>query len=524
MEAGIKKIKLIGYICFLGVLCVGVGSIIVLTIHSEYNTLITPYERQVIIFTFYQAFLSAGLSLSLAIPISRAIYRNDFFGKKLIISVIGILFVLPILVVILAVINVFGMNGVINQSIGYLGFEKFSIYGLIGILTGHILINLPFAVRLLISGWSMIPTEHVRLAKQLGFGKRAFFEHIELPMLIKIAPGIFTIIFLYCSLTFSIALVLGGGPSATTVELAIYQAIVFEGDLAAAARLSTFQLICLTLLLILSTKFSGNMFVEQTIVLKNNMRGPRTKLSHWLDCFFIGLFCIFIFLPILIIGFKGLENIAIPKIDFILPAINSLIVALIATLINLTISLFLCVLIVDEKQKVVRTLFEVGSFSIICISPLVFGTAFFLLLFEYIDISANALLLTGVTNGILMIPISLAILLPGFKRLKARYGKLMTIIGVSRSSELVKFYIPLLKKNIKFSCALVFTLSIGDLGIIVLFSGTEMGTLPMYLYRLIGSYRMDEAYFVAMILLLMAFLSFWIIENGNLNAFKRKQM
>ena len=147
-----------------------------------------------------------------------------------------------------------------------------------------------------------------------------------------------------------------------------------------------------------------------------------------------------------------------------------------------------------------------------------------MLLFEHIDISANALLLTGVTNGILMIPISLAILLPGFKRLKARYGKLMTIIGVSRSSKLVKFYIPLLKKNIKFSCALVFTLSIGDLGIIVLFSGTEMGTLPMYLYRLIGSYRMDEAYFDAMILLLMAFLSFWIIENGNLNAFKRKQM
>ena len=100
----------------------------------------------------------------------------------------------------------------------------------------------------------------------------------------------------------------------------------------------------------------------------------------------------------------------------------------------------------------------------------------------------------------------------------------MTIIGVSRSSKLVKFYIPLLKKNIKFSCALVFTLSIGDLGIIVLFSGTDIGTLPMYLYRLIGSYRMDEAYFVAMILLLMAFFSFWLIENGKFNVFKRKKM
>ena len=177
-------------------MCVGIGSIIVLTIRSEFNTLITPYEMQVITFTLYQAFLSAAISLLLAIPISRAIHRNHFNYKDLIISVIGILFVLPILVVILAVINIFGTNGIINQIFSYLGFERFSIYGLIGILIGHILINLPFAVRLLISGWSMIPTEHFRLAKQLGFDTRAFFKYIELPMLVKIAPSIFTIIFI----------------------------------------------------------------------------------------------------------------------------------------------------------------------------------------------------------------------------------------------------------------------------------------------------------------------------------------
>ena len=502
----------------------GIGSILVLTIHSEYNTLITAYEIQVIIFTLSQAILSSTLCLLLAIPISRAIFRNEFFCKNQIISVIGILFVLPILVVILAVINVFGINGIMNQFVIFLGFEKISIYGLIGILTGHILINLPFAVRLLISGWSMIPTEHFKLAKQLGFSTHAFFNNIELPMLIKIAPSIFTIIFLYCSLTFSIALVLGGGPSATTIELAIYQTIIFEGDLAAAARLSTLQLILLTLILILSTKFAGKMFIEQSIELKNDIRGPKTAFTHWLDCFFIVLFCIFILLPVFVIIFKGLANITIPTANLIFPAINSLLVALLATLVNLTCSLSLCFLIIDEKQKFLRTLFEVGSFSIICISPLVFGTALFLLLFEHIDISANALLLTGFTNGVLMIPISLAILLPGFKKIKARYGKLMNIIGVPRTSELAKFYVPLLKKNIKFSCALVFALSIGDLGIIVLFSGTDIGTLPMYLYRLIGSYRMDEAYFVAMILLLMAFISFWLIENGNLNVFTRKKM
>ena len=107
----------------------------------------------------------------------------------------------------------------------------------------------------------------------------SFFKYIELPMLVKIAPSIFTIIFLFCSLTFSIALVLGGGPSATTVELAIYQTIVFEGDLAAAARLSTFQLMLLTLLLILSTKFTGYIFIEQTIVLKIHYRMSHLQMN-----------------------------------------------------------------------------------------------------------------------------------------------------------------------------------------------------------------------------------------------------
>ena len=106
-------------------MCVGIGSIIVLTIRSEFNTLITPYEMQVITFTLYQAFLSAAISLLLAIPISRAIYRNHFYCKNFIVSVIGILFVLPILVVILAVINIFGTNGITNQIFSYLGFERF---------------------------------------------------------------------------------------------------------------------------------------------------------------------------------------------------------------------------------------------------------------------------------------------------------------------------------------------------------------------------------------------------------------
>ena len=46
---------------------------------------------------------------------------------------------------------------------------------------------------------------------------------------------VITVIFVICLTSFAVALTLGGGPRATTIELAIYQAFRFEFDLARAA-------------------------------------------------------------------------------------------------------------------------------------------------------------------------------------------------------------------------------------------------------------------------------------------------
>ena len=146
----------------------------------------------------------------------------------------------------------------------------------------------------------------------------------------------------------------------------------------------------------------------------------------------------------------------------------------------------------------------------ICISPLVLGTAIFLALFKYVDISENSLVLTSLVNGILTIPFSLTILLPGFVKINNRYGHIIRSLGLSNFRQIFEIYCPLMKFPIRFAFALVFALSVGDLGIIVLFSGSESSTLPMYLYRLMGSYRMDEAYAVSFLLLIYCFMYFML--------------
>ena len=46
-------------------------------------------------------------------------------------------------------------------------------------------------------------------------------------------------------------------------------------------------------------------------------------------------------------------------------------------------------------------------------------------------------------------------------------------------------------------------LSMGDLGVILLFADAERATLPMQLYRLMQAYRQDDAAGAALLLLLL---------------------
>ena len=55
----------------------------------------------------------------------------------------------------------------------------------------------------------------------------------------------------------------------------------------------------------------------------------------------------------------------------------------------------------------------------------------------------------------------------------------------------------------------------GDLGVIALFSAPGAATLPMEMYRLMGSYRTDDAEGAAVLLMLLALGMFWVFDRGG---------
>lgn len=70
-----------------------------------------------------------------------------------------------------------------------------------------------------------------------------------------------------------------------------------------------------------------------------------------------------------------------------------------------------------------------------------------------------------------------------------------------------------LKRPLAQALAFACVLSIGDFGVVALFGNEDFRTLPFYLYQQIGSYRSRDGAVTALLLLLLCFLLFSVIEK-----------
>ncbi len=188
-------------------------------------------------FTLLEAGLSAAISVGLGAWLAHVWMRWDFRGKAVWEALILLPFFLPGLFVVLAVVRFYGR--------GFLGLD---VYGLRGIVLAHLILNIPLAFYVCLNEWRRVPLETLLTAQALG----AVGRLVERPVLRKSLPQAFWLIFLYCSLSFTIVLILGGGPNRSTLELAIYQAIRYEFDLQAAFGLSLIQAVLGLLILYLA--------------------------------------------------------------------------------------------------------------------------------------------------------------------------------------------------------------------------------------------------------------------------------
>ncbi len=475
---------------------------------GERPVLLSSYELTVLIFTLKQAILSSTLSCFLAIPISRALFRRNFFLKEYLISFLGIPFILPVISAIFGLILVFGNNGLLNSFLVLLGLPKLTIYGLSGILIAHVFFNLPLALRILLLAWNEIPNEQFKLAASLDFTRADFFRHIELPMLRSALPGLLLLIFLICVTSFSIALTLGGGPSSTTLEVAIYQALRFELDFSKAASLACFQfIICgsIALILLMTGKRSSS-FKALDLTVKTYNSPFFTKGIF--DYMWILLICCFLLVPLLLLFYYGLTGLFELQTTVYLAAINSLILSILSgffgVLIAFSISLWVGTSVSNAYGKYV----EILSIFILASSPIVMGTGVFLMLKSIISFEYLTPLLVICVNVTMSLPFMLRALIPAVSIVEQDLGRLADSLNIKGVDRIRNIIFPRVASAIGLSFGIGSALSMGDLGVITFFSFGEFQTLPLAVYRLMLSYRVEHAISAALLLIIICFFLF----------------
>ncbi|QUS36386.1 thiamine/thiamine pyrophosphate ABC transporter permease ThiP [Falsirhodobacter algicola] len=456
-------------------------------------------------FTVLQAALSATLSAALAVPVARALARRRFAGRGALIALLGAPFLLPVIVAVLGLLAAFGRSGIVNDALALLGLPRLSIYGLHGVVLAHVFLNMPLAVRLILQGWQGIPAERMRLALTLGFGPRDICRHLERPMLREVLPGTVIVIFAICLTSFAVALTLGGGPRATTVELAIYQALRFSFDPGRAASLAALQLLLCAGAVVLA----GLVAVPPGFGRGLDRTVPFAP-AGWrraMDAALLAGATLFLTCPLALIALRGAPELASLPPAVWQAAARSVAVAAGSAALTMTAALILAL-------SPLRWAGLVATLPLAA-SSLVMGTGLFLALWPLTSPDALALPVTLLVNAVLALPFAFRILHPPAQAVRHDYGPLADTLGLTGAARLRWVILPRLRRPLGFAAGVSAALSMGDLGVIALFAAPDAPTLPLLVQQLMGAYRMDQAAGAALVLVALSFGLFLLCDWGG---------
>lgn len=475
--------------------------------------IVDAYVLRILWFTLLQAGLSTLLSVAFAIPVTLALARVNFPGRGLLLRLFALPLALPAIVVIFGIVAVYGRTGLIATLTG----NPINVYGLTGILLAHVFFNLPLATRLLLQQVEGIPPESWRLAAQLDFSEGARFRLIEWPQLRAGLPGIASLIFLLCAASFAVVLTLGGGPSATTLEVGIYLALRFDYDPARATVLSLLQLALCGLFVLLAGHYAQA--VQNWPALRGVSERYQTRSlgSAVALALIIAAAAAFVGIPIAAIIMSGLVA------DFNWPALlnatlTSLFIALPASALSLVLAWPLARASAKVASPTARALLNLSALLTLIVPPAVLATGWF------IAASRAGLALTAAPylviamNALMALPFALGTLAPAMQQTMAQHDRLCASLGITGFRRLLLIDLPVLRRPLGLAAAMAFVLSLGDLTAITLFGSQNLMTLPALIYAQMGIYRIDAAAGSALILALFSMAIITLLDKWSAKA------
>src|SRR5512138_477224 len=486
------------------------------------GNLADAYLWRVVWFTLLQATLSTLLSLALAIPVARALARRQFPGRGLLLRVFALSLVIPTIVAIFGIVAVHGRTGWLNDVFALLGLGRAHyLYGLAGILIGHVFFNMPFVARILLQAIEAVPPETWRVASQFGLTSRDIFRLIEWPALRAVLPGAAGLVFMLCFTSFAVVLTLGGGPRATTLEVAVYQALRFDFDVGRAVTLALVQLLLCGGIVLAVLKLAVPSTTELTEGRVYERPDTGGRLGLVIDSGLVAFAVFLVVLPLIAVAVAGINAQAaevLQRATLWRAVGQSLVIALSSGLLALLLGGGILVSSRTLRQRLGRAgaaaRLELSASLILVVPPFVLATGLFVLLRPVADVFALGMPLVVLVNALMALPFVVRFLGGPMMAEAQRHDRLCQSLGIAGWTRLRLVEWPGLRRPVALALAVAATLSLGDLGVIALFGSQDFATLPLLLYQAMGGFRMGEAAVIAALLSLLCLALFLVIEGG----------
>jgi len=502
-----------------------------------------PYTQRILRFTIFQAFISTLVSLAIGIPGAYLLVTYSFRGKNIIRAICMIPFVLPSILVVLGFVIFYGNNGILNTII----MRVFNLsdppiqilYTFTAVILAHAFYNFPIALGLISSFWEQLPIRYNQAAMTLGAKKWTVFRTITLPRIIPAILSAATLIFLFCFSSFAILLVLGGGPKFTTIEVEIYRRARMTLDLEGAAALSLLS-ICVTIALVAIHLWMQRFMTRQEDVERPREQRLERKPHTIFGKLIVGAYVIFSIFFVLgplagivyrsfqipvsrsgdlafsfdayrqLFGFKQAPG------SFLSIAGSALVTSITIAAITAAISLIIGTMLgarLRTRGRRGNSSIELYAMLPMAVSSVIIGLGYYIITSTLSGGDTLGRTLVILAHVVITTPFVLRSIVPEYRKIPISYSQASLTLGATVSQTFWHVELPLLRPALITGAAFAFALSMGEINATLVLADASIVTVPIIMYRLIGSYNFAGACALGTILIACCAIVFLTTES-----------
>ncbi|MFF9206852.1 MULTISPECIES: ABC transporter permease [unclassified Streptomyces] len=479
--------------------------------------------RHVLWFTTWQALVSAGLTLLLALPGAYVFARFDFPGKRLLRAVVTVPFVLPTVVVGTAFLALVGRGGLLDDLWGVrLDTTVWAI------LLAHVFFNYAVVVRTVGGLWAQLDPRQEEAARMLGASRFTAWRKVTLPALAPAVAAAALMVFLFCFTSFGIVQILGG-PAYSTLEVEIYRQTADVFDLSTAAVLTIVQFAAVgAILAVHAWTVRRRESALKLVDAATTARRPRGAGQWTLLAGVLLTVAALLVLPPAVLVQRSLDGglgyyRALTGQDgntFLVPPIeaigNSLEYAVAATGIALLIgALAAAALTRRDAGRLVRG-FDALLMLPLGVSAVTVGFGFLITLDTPPLDLRSSWILVPLAQALVGVPFVVRTMLPVLRAVDGRLREAAAVLGASPWRVWREVDLPMVRRALLIAAGFAFAVSLGEFGATVFIARPDNPTLPVAVARLLsrpGDLNYGQAMALSTILMVVCAVALMVLES-----------